>query len=81
MSSQFAVPTPTQLAQVLRGLRKTQKSTQADVASRGGLLPKTVSAIETHPANVTVESLYRLLSALDVELVVRTKGDRRAAEW
>lgn len=78
---QFPVATPSQLGQVLRGFRRSQKLTQAQVARLGGLLPKTVSAVETSPSKVTFDSLYRVLSALNVELVLRPKGSQPPAEW
>jgi HTH-type transcriptional regulator/antitoxin HipB len=77
----FSVSTPGQLAQVLRGFRKAKKLTQAQVARRGGLLPKTVSAVETDPSKVTFESLYRVLVALDLDLLLREKDARPPAEW
>jgi HTH-type transcriptional regulator/antitoxin HipB len=62
-----------QLAQVLRGYRKARHLTQREAAARGGLLQKTVWALETAPEKATIESLFRLLGALDVELVLRDK--------
>ncbi|MBL8954066.1 MAG: helix-turn-helix domain-containing protein, partial [Myxococcaceae bacterium] len=55
-SQRFSVSTPGQLAQVLRGFRKAKGLTQAELARRGGLLPKTVSAVENDPSKVTFES-------------------------
>lgn len=75
-----------QMAQVLRGLRKDQGLTQARAAAKVGLLPKTVSSLETDPESASLGSLFKLLSALDLELSVRAKaGDpdrkRPTGEW
>lgn len=70
---EYLAPTPSQLAEILKGFRRTRKLTQEVAAQRGGLLQKTVSNLEISPARTSVESLFRLLSALDLELVVRDK--------
>jgi len=80
-SPRFVVSTPAQLGQVIRGLRTAQKLTQAQVARLGGLLPKTVSAVETDPSRATFESLYRVLTALNLELSLRQRDERSTAEW
>ena len=40
-----------------------------------GLLPKTISALENRPGSATIESLLKLLSALDLELVIAPKKE------
>ena len=72
----YLIKTPQQLAQVLRGIRKRKRLTQNEAGSTTGLLPKTISALEATPERGRVESLFRLLSALQVEFVLR---DRTAA--
>jgi HTH-type transcriptional regulator / antitoxin HipB len=72
---EYLVYTTSQLAAAAKSRRKTSGMTQAEVASRVGLLPKTVSAIETRPEVVSVDSLFRLIAALDLELVLRAKGE------
>jgi len=39
-----------------------------------GLLPKTISALESSPERSSVESLFKLLSTLELELVLRPKS-------
>lgn len=65
--------TPDQLAAVLRGQRQAMGLTQKEVASRVGLLPKTVSVLETDPARSSIASLFKLLSALELEIVLKSK--------
>ena len=81
----YLVTAPQQLGQVLRGCRKQARLTQRDTADRGGLLPKTVSALESTPERASVETLFKILSALDLELVLRAKGapapPRARADW
>ena len=70
----YLIQTPQQLAQVLRGFRKRKRLTQSEAGGRAGLLPKTISGLEATPERASVESLFRLLSALEAELVLRDKG-------
>ena len=83
---EYPILTTRQLAQALKGWRKSRKLTQAEAAGRVGLLPKTISALETDPDPSTLGSLFKLLSALDLELVIRAKakgsaGTPAQGEW
>lgn len=81
----YVIKTPKQLAQALRARRTVSKATQQDVGGRVGLLPKTISALESTPERSSVESLLRLLSALGLEIVLREKAAVRKSseksEW
>ena len=70
----YPVRTPTQLGQLLKALRMERKLTQADVAARMGLLQSKISALEANPGRTSVERMFRLLSVLGVELVLRQRG-------
>ena len=74
-----------QLAQTLKGWRKTRKMTQIEAGSKVGLLPKTISGLESTPAESTVGSLFKLISALDLEVVIQPKSKTfsrpTAGEW
>ncbi len=71
---EYNVHTPQQLAQALRSQRKVKHLTQKAAAAPVGLLPKTISALESSPERSSVESLFKLLSALELELVLRPKS-------
>lgn len=70
---EYLALTASRLAQVLHGFRKARALTQRETAARGGLQQKTVWSLETTPEKSSVESLYRLLDALEIELVIREK--------
>lgn len=83
---EYSILTARQLGQALKGWRKSRNLTQAQAAGRVGLLPKTISALESEPGASTVGSLFKLLSALDLELVFRPKpkgpdGAASKGEW
>lgn len=67
------VTTAVHLAAVLRGQRSDRALTQKQAGAKVGLLPKTISALESDPAGCSVASLLKLLSALDLELVLQPK--------
>ena len=72
--------TPDQLGRVLRGHRKAAKRSQKSAAASVGLLPKTISKLEQATESATIGSLFKLLSALELELVVQPRPDETAAE-
>ena len=73
------IRTPRQLSQALRAQRAGKRLTQSAAGRDVGLLPKTISALELKPEGSSIESLFKLLSALNLELVVREKGAERPA--
>lgn len=81
----YLVFTSQQLANALKSRRKGLKLTQKEVAGLVGLLPKTVSALETEPDRCTVDSLRKLMAALKLELVLSPRAENdtsdRQAEW
>jgi HTH-type transcriptional regulator/antitoxin HipB len=82
---EYTVHTTRQLAQALRSQRSSKRLTQKVAGAPVGLLPKTVSALESSPQRSSVESLFKLLSALELELVLRSKssepGKPTSSEW
>ncbi len=70
---EYPVYTLRQLGLVLRNHRKAQGKTQAVAGGGVGVLAKTVSALESNPGASSVASLCKLLSALDLDLILRPK--------
>ena len=75
--------TPQQLGQVLRARRTKLKLSQTDVGLKVGIKQDTVSMLEIHTSSTTVETLFKAISALGLELVVRDKARAAIAdqEW
>lgn len=73
------------LATVLRACRKARAITQADAGKRVGLQQKTVSRLESEQlGSCTVDSLLKLITALELDLVIRPKGHDASStrgEW
>lgn len=76
------ITTPKLLAQALKNARIEQNLSQQAVAERVGIKQATVSSLENYPEKSRVETLYRLLSALEIELTVSPR-DRQpeATGW
>lgn len=72
--------TPAQLGAALKSARIRRGLNQSDAASNVGLKQKTVSSLENIGARTTVDTLYKMLSVLGLELVIRDKerGDTSA---
>ncbi|NNC98552.1 MAG: helix-turn-helix transcriptional regulator [Gammaproteobacteria bacterium] len=71
----YTVSTADQLGKVLRGYRRQQKKTQTDVGDSVGLLQKTVSLIERETERSSIESLFKLMSALNLTMEIRSKDE------
>ena len=69
----YVARTPAQLGPILRSIRGERGLTQRDAGAKVGLKQSTVSAIESDAGRTSVDTLYKLLSALGLELVVRSK--------
>ena len=70
-----------QLGQILKGVRKDLGLTQEKVGQKLGCHQKEVSIMENRLERTTVERLFRLLSALDLELVVRPRHTGLEESW
>ena len=71
---QQIIVSPGTLGAVLKGLRKQKGLTQEALGDRVGLDQKRVSLMENGNPNVRVETLFRLLSALEVGMVLEDKA-------
>ncbi|MFZ4832408.1 helix-turn-helix domain-containing protein [Rouxiella sp. Mn2063] len=71
-----------QLAIYLKDQRKSQKMTQSATASRVGIRQDTVSKFEHHPDTTMVDTLFKIISALNLELHVEQKDkNKKPSEW
>lgn len=79
------IHTPTGLARFYRDQRKLRGISQTAVAQEISLRQDTVSKFEIKPDNVRLDTLFRLLAALDLELHLVPKGqsvsDRNKTGW
>ena len=64
------IRTTGQLGPVLRSLRKARGWSQAELGRRVGLSQERISAIESRPEKVNLDTLLTLAMALDAELSI-----------
>lgn len=71
---------PRQIGNLIRRVRKKLGLSQTRLGEKAGLRQETISLIETGNPSTTLETILRLLAALDLEfrIVPRSKG--RAAD-
>ena len=63
---------------VLQGYRKHKGLTQAEVGRAVGLPQSGVSELELDPSTASLNRIFKLLAALELELVVRRRGAARS---
>ena len=64
---------PVSLGHILRSVRKTKGLSQAEAGRSVGIDQPTLSKIERGETNVRIDTLFRLLAALDMEMIVRPR--------
>ncbi|GGY72885.1 helix-turn-helix domain-containing protein [Marinobacter zhanjiangensis] len=80
------ITSPELLAQAIRNARVDHNLSQQSVAELVGIKQNTVSSFENHPEKSRVETLFRLLSALNLELSITERNQSPAGtgwkqEW
>ena len=78
----YPIKTSNQLGAVLKGFRRDRKLTQAAVGERVGLPQNAISEIETNPGPSSVARVFKLLAALDLDLVIRPRQSAgKRSDW
>jgi HTH-type transcriptional regulator/antitoxin HipB len=77
------IRSPKELALLVVHQRKKLKLSQAEVGNLVGLKQKTISALENKPGSIQLDTLFRVLSALnlDIKLLVKNEADETSAPW
>jgi len=78
----YPIKTPNQLGAVLKGFRRDRKLTQANLGATVGLPQNAVSEIESSPDRSSLARVFKLLAALDLDLVVRPRQSTgKRSDW
>jgi len=72
--------TAKQIGDAIRRRRKSLSLTQRDVSAKTGLRQPTVSALETGEGGVKLSTLFDILSALGLELIIRPRPKTSAKD-
>jgi len=71
-----------ELAIAIKNYRKGQKLSQSRIADLSGLKQATISAFEKKPNATKLETLFRILAAVNLEILVQPKGKTaKQNEW
>lgn len=63
-----------QLSSYLRDVRQSEQLSQEKVASKVGIRQDTVSNFEQQPGTTKLDTFFRILSALNLELEIKPRG-------
>ncbi|EIW8505390.1 transcriptional regulator [Klebsiella pneumoniae] len=75
------VTSATMLAQAIKDARKQRNLTQRETAASMGMKQSTVSEFENHPEGTRLDTLFKLLAALDPKLqVVSRRGKNNSSD-
>lgn len=74
------IRTPEDLGLQLMNFRKRLNLTQAQVADLVGLKQKTISNFENNPAGAEIETLFKIISALELNLEICPKSEFKS-DW
>lgn len=69
------IRSPKELALLAISQRKKLKLSQAEVGNLVGLRQKTISAFENKPGSTQLDTLFRILSALNLNIKVISKDE------
>ncbi len=81
MLDQLSITTPQTLAQILKAYRLQKNMTQKDISSLIGVRQATVSLFERHPEKVTIETLFKIMSVLNIQINLSDRMDPKNKTW
>lgn len=69
------IRSPKALAQLVINQRKKLKLSQVEVGNRVGLKQKTISAFENKPEGTKIDTLFHILSAVNLDIRISPKDE------
>ncbi len=75
------IHSPQELANLINSHRKSLKLSQSQVSSKVGLKQTTISRLENKPESTELATLFRILSALDLEVDITPKLKNKNSLW
>lgn len=70
------ISSPKELALFAMNQRKKLKLSQSDVGKLVGVKQQTISEFEINPEGTRIETLFRILSALNLDVQLATKSEK-----
>ncbi len=76
------IRSPKELALFVMSQRKALKLSQSEMGGLVGLQQKTISLFENKPENIQLDTLFRILSAVELDLnIVSKKTSSTERQW
>ena len=75
------IHTPRHLALTVIDQRKNLKLSQSAVGELVGLKQATISAFENKPERTKLGTLFRILSAVELQITTSRKNDKTESQW
>lgn len=69
----MVVTTPKMLSQAIREFRYQQQLSQVELAELAAIKQSTISSFENSAANTKIDTLFKILASLELELVVQPR--------
>ena len=76
----YLARSPNDIGHAIREARKADKLTQKQLAELSGTWQETISKIENGVSSTRLDTLFDLLSALDLEIIVRNRSKGRTSD-
>lgn len=76
--SEVIARSPEQLGRVLRNRRRDLELTQTDLAKKIGSYQKTISKIEAGQPGVKLQTLFDVITALDLEFKIQSRSTSKS---
>jgi HTH-type transcriptional regulator / antitoxin HipB len=77
----YIARTPQQLGAVLKAARERQALSQTKIGVKAGFAQSKISLIENHTVSTSIDILYKTVSALGMEIVLRDKSALKTEDW
>jgi HTH-type transcriptional regulator / antitoxin HipB len=77
----YIARTPQQLGAVLKAARERQGLSQAKIGAKAGFAQSKISLIENYTVSTSIDILYKTVSALGLEIVLRDKSALKTKDW
>ena len=75
------IRSPKELAMIVINQRKKLKLSQSEVGKLVGLKQQTVSNFELYPQNTELDTLFRILSAVNLDIKTFARNEKTISKW
>ena len=80
---QTYISSPAMLGKFIRSYRKKKGINQKELGKKAGITQETISNLENQTKRIRIDNLFRILSALNLDLILTDKKEDKnvKADW